>query len=402
MKFFKKGELKLLWPFYLDSLISPMLFIISAFMVVYFRDFGLSLFQTSLLFAMIPLFMIIFEIPTGAIADLYGRKFSVLIGTIILGITIISISFLNNFYALLFAFAIIGIGNTFSSGAKEAWITDLIKKDKKDFLLGYFAKSSSMESFGLVFSGIIGALLVKQFGISVIWIVTGISFFVTLLVLGFAKEYFVKRKIKIRGSIKNILKQSATSIRYVKNNSILFLFLIANVIVTFAWNFSGDLSWVPFLQGLNFPDYAFGYLWSAMGVVGIFASLISLKLMKKGKERQFIVSTIILTIIFLLLIIFVKNIIPALLIFLFLTFFVKMSYPAERVYFHKFIKSKFRATIGSVESMFLSIIGIISIPLVGLSVDFLGARYTIFLSALLLIPSVIIYFKIRNKERLAE
>jgi MFS family permease len=198
MKFFKKGELKLLWPFYLDSLISPMLFLISAFMVVYFRNFGLSLFQTSLLFAMIPLFMILFEIPTGAIADLYGRKFSVLIGTIILGITIISIFFLTNFYALLFAFAMIGIGNTFSSGAKEAWITDLIKKEKKDFLLGYFAKSSSMESFGLVLSGIIGALLVKQFGISVIWIVTGLSFLITFSFLIFAKEHFVKRKIKIK------------------------------------------------------------------------------------------------------------------------------------------------------------------------------------------------------------
>jgi predicted MFS family arabinose efflux permease len=188
----------------------------------------------------------------------------------------------------------------------------------------------------------------------------------------------------------------------VKNNSILFLFLIANVIVTFAWAFNGDLAWVPFLQGLNFPDYAFGYLWSAMGAVGIFASLMSIKFMKKGKERQFILSTIILTIIFLLSIIFVNNLIPAFLIFLFLTFFVKMSYPAERVYFHKFIKSKLRATIGSVESMLISIIGIISIPLAGLSVDYLGARYTILLSALLLVPSIIIYLKIRNKENLAE
>ena len=70
MKFFKQGELKLLWPFYLDALISPMLFFMPAFVVVYFRDLGLSLFQISILTMMMPLFMFLFEIPTGAIADI--------------------------------------------------------------------------------------------------------------------------------------------------------------------------------------------------------------------------------------------------------------------------------------------------------------------------------------------
>jgi len=78
MKIFQKGELKLLWPFYLDAFLSPMLFFMPAFVVVYFRDLGFSLFQISLLTMMMPLSMFLFEIPTGAIADLYGRKFSVL------------------------------------------------------------------------------------------------------------------------------------------------------------------------------------------------------------------------------------------------------------------------------------------------------------------------------------
>src|SRR3972149_1959020 len=114
---FKSGELKLLWPFYLDALISPMLFFMPAFVVVYFRDLGLSLFQISLLMMMMPLFMLLFEIPTGAIADIYGRKFSVLLGAIIEGSAIISIFFLNNYYTLLVAFALIGLGSTFNSGA---------------------------------------------------------------------------------------------------------------------------------------------------------------------------------------------------------------------------------------------------------------------------------------------
>jgi len=398
MKFFKQGELKLLWPFYLDALISPMLFFMPAFVIVYFRDLGLNLFQISILTMMMPLFMLLFEIPTGAVADIYGRKFSVLLGTIIEGLAIISIFFLNNYYALLFAFAMIGFGSTFNSGAREAWVTDLIKKERKNFLHGYFAKTHSIDSFGLVISGIIGVFLVKQFGVSIIWIVAGISFSVTFLLLSFAKEHFIKRNVKIKDSFRKVAKQSLISIKYVKNHSVLFLFLIASALLVFTNVFNGDLAWVTFLQGLNFPDYAFGYMWSAMGFVGIFAPLISLKFMKKGSERKFILSIIVLIMIFLLLIIFVQTIAFAFLILLSSTFFYGMSYPAERVYFHRFIKSKLRATVGSVESMLFGFIGILAMPLAGLTVDHLGARYTIFLSALLMIPSLIILLKIKDRK----
>ncbi len=119
MKIFKEGELKLLWPFYLDALISPMLLFMPAFIIVYFMDFGLSLFQISLLTMAMGISLILFEIPTGAVADLYGRKFSVLLGTVIQGLSILSIFFLHNYYYLFFAFALLGLGSTFNSGARE-------------------------------------------------------------------------------------------------------------------------------------------------------------------------------------------------------------------------------------------------------------------------------------------
>ncbi|HJX49991.1 MAG TPA: MFS transporter, partial [Candidatus Nanoarchaeia archaeon] len=131
MTFFKKDELKLLWPFYLDSILSPMLFFAPAFFVVYFNYLALSYFQIGLLFAIMPLVSLLFEIPTGAIADLYGRKFSVLIGYFLEGVAFLSLFFFNNYYLMLAAFAFLGFASTFSSGSKEEWIADLIKKEDK-------------------------------------------------------------------------------------------------------------------------------------------------------------------------------------------------------------------------------------------------------------------------------
>ena len=152
MKFFKEGELKLLWPFYLQTLIYRILYFVPIFTVVYFRDFGLTLFQISILTIAGTIFSILFEIPTGAIADIYGRKFSVLLGALIQGTSLVSIFFIENYYALIFYFALIGFGSTFESGARDAWIVDLIKKGKKEFLHSYFSKSLMIDSFGCVIS----------------------------------------------------------------------------------------------------------------------------------------------------------------------------------------------------------------------------------------------------------
>lgn len=51
MKLFQKDELKLLWPFYLEALISSMLFFVPAFLIVYFSNIGLTATQMGLLVA---------------------------------------------------------------------------------------------------------------------------------------------------------------------------------------------------------------------------------------------------------------------------------------------------------------------------------------------------------------
>lgn len=111
---FQEEELKTLWPFYLDYLVSPMLHFAPAFMIVFFRDLNFSLFQIGILLAIYPLFALIFELPTGAFADLYGRKASCLLGYFLEGIGFLSIFFLSDYYLILGAFALIGFDSKHS------------------------------------------------------------------------------------------------------------------------------------------------------------------------------------------------------------------------------------------------------------------------------------------------
>lgn len=396
MKLFKKGELKLLWPFYLEALLTPLLAFAAVFEILFFQDLGLSFTQMGIILMMMPLSMLIFELPTGAFADLYGRKLSVLFGTLVMGISMFSIFFITNYYFILLMFVLTGFGMTFISGAETAWIVDLIKRNKKDFIHGYFSKSQFFNGVGVFLSGFIGAFLVKLFGVSIIWIAGGLANFLAASILIFGQEHFVRRKIKIRKSFKKINKQTKESVNYSWKHPVLFSILLAGIIFVFAGEFGGTISWIPFLESLGFPDYAFGYLWSGLGLIIAVTPMFSLKFAKKNKEKNFIVLSLIAAIVPLLLILFVSEIILALGIVLTGAFFFALSDPVEKTYFHRFVVSKLRATVGSFMSLVLSIAGILAIPLAGYLVDLIGPRYTLFISAIVMMPGIIIYSRIKE------
>ena len=395
---FKKGELKTLWPFYLDYMLSPMLYFASAFMIIFFRDLNFSLFQIGLLLAAFPLSALIFELPTGAFADLYGRKASCLLGYFLEGIGFLSIFFLSDYYLILGAFAFVGFGSTFSSGSKEAWVADLIKSKNKDYLQDYFIKSQSLDSAALVVSGLIGAFFVKTFGIEIIWILGAISFLISILILAFAEEVYERKKLTIKESFKGIRKQGKDAMKYSRKHPVLFYFFVASAVLMVSYGFNSEISWVPFLQDLGLPDYAFGYLFSLTALVGIFAPSIGKRFYKKGSERKFLFKSILIWALLALSILFVNKIVIAFGLIMLMDLFYLWKRPSERVYFHRYVPSKLRASVGSVETLIMSLAAIITLPLAGYVVDVIGPRYGIMIAGIAAIPAAIIYYRIRDAD----
>lgn len=64
------------------------------------------------------------EIPTGIVADTYGRRLSTIVGMLGLGVGFVVTGFANGVGLVLAAAAFMGFTWTFKSGAEEAWITD--------------------------------------------------------------------------------------------------------------------------------------------------------------------------------------------------------------------------------------------------------------------------------------
>jgi len=89
-----------------------------------FQTAGLNPFQLVLIGTVLELSVFLFEVPTGIVADLYSRRRSVIIGMFLIGAGFVLEGLFPVFATMLLAQVIWGVGATFESGAKEAWIAD--------------------------------------------------------------------------------------------------------------------------------------------------------------------------------------------------------------------------------------------------------------------------------------
>ncbi len=90
----------------------------------------LSYSQIGVVFSWLVVLGILAEIPTGVIADKWGRKASVILGTILLTLGGIVNSVTRFGWELVIGTSLMSIGRAFISGALEAMVYDSMKKDR--------------------------------------------------------------------------------------------------------------------------------------------------------------------------------------------------------------------------------------------------------------------------------
>lgn len=98
----------------------------------------------------------LFEMPTGVVADLYSRRRSVLIGMFLYGLGFLMEGALPWFAPVLLAQVVWGCGDTFITGALEAWIASEEEDKPIDKV---FLRGSQMGQIGGVLGVVLGTLL---------------------------------------------------------------------------------------------------------------------------------------------------------------------------------------------------------------------------------------------------
>ena len=131
------------------------------FLLLAFREKGLSFFQIGLLIGFRELCINILEVPTGAVADLYGRRRSMIasFGAYIISFAVFALS--REMWHLFGAMGLFGLGEALRTGTHKAIIFDCLRAEgREDERVKVYGYTRSWSQMGSAVSVVIAAALV--------------------------------------------------------------------------------------------------------------------------------------------------------------------------------------------------------------------------------------------------
>ncbi|WP_372644644.1 MFS transporter, partial [Ancylomarina sp.] len=117
--------------------------------------------QIGILYAAREILTNLFEIPSGLIADIYGRKKSLAAALFIFILSFLIFWLSTNFWLYLFAFIIFGIADAFRSGSHKGMMMDYLKLNNwASYKSEYYGHTRSWSQRGSAISALLAGLLV--------------------------------------------------------------------------------------------------------------------------------------------------------------------------------------------------------------------------------------------------
>jgi MFS family permease len=361
-----------IWKYYLFSFISVFL-LYTPFIIYYFQDLGFSLTRIALLFGAVTVTAITLEIPSGYIADKFGRKKSMLSYVFLQLIAIIILYLATSFSIVLIAHIFLGAAIAFLSGADTAWIYDSLLTLKKE---REFKKIEGRAKFFSGLAGVISALtasLIVVYGIPYT-ILSSIFVYILLLFVTLSfKEPSLHKSRRAATLKKEFHKFGNIITKSLRNKKLFWLFIYSLVIMGIADTIF--INYQPYFRATNVPLYLFGIIFAIFSIVHGLSALKAEAIEKKiGVFGSLLLMPILL----------ICTLLSASMIFLwfgFVFFLLRESargffFPVIGDYTHKLTNSKERATVMSIENMFSRVGFAVILLIFGLFSDTYGLQFT--------------------------
>lgn len=133
---------------------------------LFLLDAGLSITEAFAANAFFTAGQVLFEVPTGVVADTMGRRVSYLLGAATLSAATFAYLMLwwvhGPFWAWAFVSVLLGLGFTFFSGATEAWLVDGLKATRyRATLESAFAKGQVATGVAMLAGTVIGGIMAQ-------------------------------------------------------------------------------------------------------------------------------------------------------------------------------------------------------------------------------------------------
>src|SRR5688572_1807422 len=236
-----------LWKFYIASILSGFAVFYNGVDTLFFRHFDLTFEQMGFLVSAGLTAVLVFEIPTGSFADIYGKKASILIGSFFSLIGLGFLAFGSDFVAFAIGFVLMGIGRAFRSGAENALLYDWLSSVEKQH--DYTKHQSRLQAAFVaidIISGSVGFLL---FGLNVrIPFIISFASMALVIVVQFTLKENHKRESRPENAMRIYVNQIKEGLLIVSRSSIIRWLIGFTLIYSIANLFLGSALNLPFLK----------------------------------------------------------------------------------------------------------------------------------------------------------
>lgn len=162
-----------------------------AFLLLFFLENGITYTQIGILYAAREIITNVSEIPSGIIADTYGRKSSLIVAFLLYIISFLLFYVTSEFYVLLIAMLLFGVGEAFRSGTHKGMIMDYLRLNNwEDQKVDYYGHTRSWSQKGSAVSALFAGLLVLYSGsYRIIFLVSALPYIINFFnIYSYPKE----------------------------------------------------------------------------------------------------------------------------------------------------------------------------------------------------------------------
>jgi MFS family permease len=331
---------------------------------------GLDLLQINLVLATYLIAAFLFEVPTGAIADLAGRRLSFLLSCGLRAGAFALYAFAHGFADCLIAEFIDAIGTTLASGALDAWAIDGMRAEGNTRASDRFFARAQMLARALMIAGGLAGGYLAQRRMELTWFAGATVFTCTALAAAFlmreaplAEPRPRARWASMHRSISRTVYEALTTVR---QHPVLLLLCVVTLTASFGI-MPIHMLWQPRVQALTGEGVWFmGWVWALLSVASIIGSALMPRLLGRFGRTTVLTAASLWRGAMLVVAGVATSIYPALAGLMLQEMGFGLSEPVLQAWMNEHIDAARRATVLSVRAMSFTLGGGIGLVCIGL------------------------------------
>lgn len=380
------------------------------YLIIYLLGNNLTLFQIGILISIKEIIVNVFEIPSGFVADYFGKKKELCACFIFYIISFIFFFFSRGFYLAMLAMIFFGLGEAFRSGTHKAMIyTYLEQKSWQNHKTFVYGKTRSGSLIGSAVSSILGIIIILNVPSSgYIFLLSTIPYILDfMLILSYPNE-LDRGDVEI-STFSEMIKSFKHSL--IKNKELRVLILNESIFeasIAAIKDFVQPImkmiiigSGFILIQSMNADQNLKLIIGLVYAIINIFSAVASKKayLLKKEKTNMAVLNILYVSLIvgLICLGIFIDMPVVVVIIFIIINLLLNLRKPIFVDEIDNHMAKKERATMLSVSSQMKSLMKVFIAPMVGFIADTSGIHMVMYFLAGLLVFFMFLLV-IKNKK----